>query len=425
MTAYKNRGIQTRKEWREPALWGTVVLMIFSLLISRAALSVSTILFLLLAIVRKDVKQQWKNFLSQPFLLLFTLLFWIPFFSGLWSDNLDKWSDVVRLKLPLLFFPLAAAGSWRFSVKQWSWIAAAFLVVVFAGCCWSLLHYWQNTSAIHEGYLRAKTLLTPLENDHVRFSWLVAVAVITCVLLMHNLQQKVAFIFLTLLTIFFSVYLHILSARTGMVSLYLFLVIYAGWMLRNKKSVKLALGIGALVLLLPMLAYFTVPTFQNRIRYLVYDFSFHSKGTYLPGANDGARVMSLKAGWRVLQQNPWGVGAGDIMYEADKWYAAYVPNVLSSDKFYPSSEWLLYGAFAGWIGVVLFTIVMLAPFFVKWCQHKIYWIALHATASFSFAIDMGLEVQYGIFLYALITFWWWKWLDASNVEKEVVSRKEF
>jgi O-antigen ligase len=410
MTAYKNRGIQTEGERKQWALFGSMVLMMASLLISRGALSVSTILFLLLAIVRKDFRQQWKTFLSHPFLLFFTLLFFIPFLSGLWSENLAKWSDVVRLKLPLLFFPLAVAGSWQFSQRQWLLVAVFFLGVTTIGCVWSLLHYLQNAAAVHEGYLRAKTLLTPLENDHVRFSWMVSVAAMTCFLLLHLIKQKVLGILLGVLAAFFIIYLHVLAARTGMISLYIFLLLYAGWALLKKRSVQTAAIVFALFISLPVLAYFTVPTLQNRIRYLVYDLSFVQKAQYLPGTNDGARVMSLKAGWQVLQQNPFGVGAGDVMHEANKWYAANVPDVLETDKFYPSSEWLLYGAFAGWPGVLLFSIIMFLPFFVSIKQHKIVWIAIHATAAFSFAFDMGLEVQYGIFLYAFITCWWWKWL---------------
>jgi hypothetical protein len=419
MTAYKNRGIHILQGGKEWLLFGSIVLMISSLLISRATLSLSTILFLLLAIVRKDFRQQWRTFVSTPFLLLFTLLFFIPFVSGLWSENVGKWTDVVRLKLPLLFFPLAFAGGWQFTQRQWLLVAGVFLLVVSLGCAWSLWHYAQNAAAIHEGYLRAKTLLTPLENDHVRFSWLVSVAAMTCFLLQHFVRLQKAKGLLWVLAVFFIVYLHVLAARTGLLSLYLFGLLYAGWFLIRKKSVKTAVLLAALFLLLPALAYLGVPTFQARIRYLVYDFSFVQKAQYLPGANDGARVMSLKAGWQVLQQHPFGVGAGDVMLEADKWYAANVPNVLPSDKFYPSSEWLLYGAFAGWIGVLLFTVIMLLPFFVSTPSYKIFWIALHATAAFSFAFDMGLEVQYGIFLYAFLTFWWWKWMQGtSNVKRE-------
>lgn len=393
--------------------------MVCSLLISRGALSTTTILFLLLAIVSKDFSHQWKAFYTNRFLLFFTLLFLIPFVSGLWSENLSKWSDVVRLKAPLLFFPLAFAGRWSFTPKQWLWIAGTFIGVALAGCGWSLWHYVQNMEAVHQGYLRAKTLLTPLENDHVRFSWLVNVALMTCLLLTHLVHQKNRQVFLCLLALFFAVYLHVLSARTGMISFYLFLLLYAGWFLYSRRNLQTAALLVTILVTLPLLAYVAVPTFQNRVRYLVYDFSFVKKAEYLPGANDGARVMSIKAGWQVLQQHPLGVGAGDVMHEAEKWYAAHVPNVLPTDKFYPSSQWLLYGAFAGWIGVVLFTIVLVLPFFITGLHLKPFWIALHTTAAFSFAFDMGLEVQYGIFLYAFATFWWWKWLrESSNANRQ-------
>lgn len=418
MTAYKNRGIRTEHHWKEAPLLVTMIGMLCSLLISRATLSTTTILFLLLAIVRKDFNQQWKTFRTNPFLLLFTLLFFIPFVSGLWSENLSKWSDVVRLKLPLLFFPLAFSGNWNFSKKGWLLLSVMFIAVVAAGCSWSLWHYFQNITAVHEGYLRAKTLLTPLENDHVRFSWLVSVGVLVCILLANSITQKAVTVLLWILALFFITYLHVLSARTGMISLYIFLLLYAGWALFKERRVRTAGLLITVLLALPALAYFTVPTFQNRIRYLVYDFSFVKKAAYLPGANDGARVMSIKAGWQVLQQHPFGAGAGDVMQEANKWYTANVPGALATDKFYPSSEWLLYGAFAGWIGVALFSVVMLLPFFVKIPRYKIFWLALHATAAFSFAFDMGLEVQYGVFLYAFVTFWWWKWLRTSHVKCE-------
>ncbi len=418
MTAYKNRGIHTLREGKEWLLFGAMAAMVISLLISRAALSVSVIVFVLLAVVRKDFGQQWRHFLGTPFLLLFTLLFFIPLVSGLWSENLLKWADVVRLKLPLLFFPLAVAGSWQFTRNQWLMLGGIFLLVVLLGCAWSLLHYLQNAPAIHEGYLRAKTLLTPLENDHVRFSWLVSVAVVTCFLLQQFVRRGPLLVLLWALPVFFVVYLHILAARTGLLSLYLFLLLYAGWFLVGMRRVKTAVALTACFTALPLLAYLVVPTFQARLRYLVYDFSLVKKAEYLPGTNDGARVMSLKAGWQVLQQHPLGAGAGDVMLEADKWYAENVPAVLPTDKFYPSSEWLMYGAFAGWPGLALFTLIMLTPFFVQMAAHKIFWIALQATAALSFAFDMGLEVQYGIFLYAFLTFWWWKWLGASNVKRE-------
>ncbi len=420
MTAHKNSGNAVAVHWQSTAVFFSVLLMMASLYISRGALSVATILFLLLAIIRKDVLTQLKNFIITPFLFCFSLLFFIPFISGLWSSDIEKWGDVIRIKLPLLFFPIAFAGSWKVSQKQWLVIAYFFLLVVFVGCIWGLVDYAQNAGAIHEDYLRAKTILTPLENDHVRFGWLVSVEVIICLLLFEILPQKKVKLWLLLSAAFFVIYLHVLSGRTGILSLYIFLFLYAIWLLFKLKKRKWSSLLLATLIALPIAAYFLLPTFKARIQYNYYDLSFAKEAQYLPGSSDGARTMSLKAGWQVLQQNPWGVGAGDVMNEADKWYAANVPQVLPTDKFYPSSEWLMYGGFAGWPGVIAFTFIILVPFFVRVKQYRLFWIAFHATAAFSFVFDMGLEVQYGVFLYAFISGLMWKWLNV-NGESSIVN----
>ncbi|HEX8315922.1 MAG TPA: O-antigen ligase family protein [Flavisolibacter sp.] len=414
MTAHKNSGNSIGNHWRNEALFYTMLLMILGLFLSRATLSIAILLFLAFAMVHLNFIKQVKAFFTTPYPAIFSLLFFIPLLSGLWSSDMNKWSDVVRIKLPLLFIPLAFAGNWKLSATQWLLIAAIFLMLVFGGCVWGLIDYWQNTAQIHEDYLKAKTIRTPLENDHVRFSWLVSVAVILCFLLLAGSRQRLERMVLSALLIFFTIYLHILSARTGLFSLYIFILLYAGWLLQKNKNRKWAVASLVLLLALPLAAYFVLPTFKARLLYNLYDLSFARKSEYLPGSSDGARTMSLKAGWQVLQQNPLGAGAGDVRAEADKWYTANVPQVLPTDKFNPSSEWLMYGGFAGWPGVILFTVVMVLPFIYRPGSHPVFWTAFHATAAFSFAFDMGLEVQYGVFLYVFITFWWWKWLNGNR-----------
>jgi hypothetical protein len=88
--------------------------------------------------------------------------------------------------------------------------------------------------------------------------------------------------------------------------------------------------------------------------------------------------------------------------------------MLESDKLYPSSEWLIYGAAAGWLGVLVFTGVMLAPLFIKTKTNHFFWISLNSILALSFLFDIGLEVQFGVFLYAFVVLWWWKWLSPEN-----------
>jgi O-antigen ligase len=106
-----------------------------------------------------------------------------------------------------------------------------------------------------------------------------------------------------------------------------------------------------------------------------------------------------------------GTGFGDIDIETRKWYSENFPQMLETDMIRPSSEWLIHGAGMGWPGFLAFSVVMLIPFFVP-VQDKLPWWLLNLTVAFSFLFDIGLEVQFGVFIYAFIVLWWWKWLKA-------------
>ena len=390
-------------------IFATILAMEVCLYWTRAGLSVAMIAFGVATLLHRDVGTNFKNFVRSPLLVGLSLLFIVPLVSGLWSADKATWWDVLRVKLPLLLFPLAFAGPWQLSPKQWRYIAYSFLLLLLISSLSSFVHYLQNLQAVHEGYLKAKVITTPLQNDHVRYSWLLACGALLCLFLVHRREEPRLTVVFVILGLWFGVFLHILAARTGVLSLYMILVAYAGWMAFRKNTRRGLIGVAALVAL-PLLAWLVLPTFQNRIAYFFYDITHVRDQVYLPGSNDGNRARSLRAGWHILKENPLGVGAGDVQPAADEWYAANIPGILPADRIYPSSEWLVYGAVAGWLGVVVFTAAMLLPFGVRNLRFRFFWIVLNAITAFSFLFDVGLEVQYGVFLYAFLVLWWWKWL---------------
>jgi len=390
----------------------SMLLMLAALFTSRFLLSVSFILFLFLTCFHRNIVQQLISFLRNPFLLGMSFLFWVPFISWFWTNDKEMWLHIIRIKLPLLFFPIAFAGDWQLSSKQWRWIACGFIIFVFAGCCWSLWQYLQNPHYIHQQYLKAKIFSTPLENDHVRFSLMVCIAAVCSVLMAKQHVSKSKWIFLALPGVLFIVYLHILSARTGLISLYIFFVLVIFHLLLNSKKIKWFPGLLVIIIAMPVAAWFLFPTFQNRIRYNVYDLSNARENKYVQGSNDGNRIISIKAGWNVLQEHPFGVGC-DVVNKTYEWYDKNIPQMIATDKLFPSSEPLMYAGFAGWTGLILFFAAMLLSFFQRPKRNYFFWFVLNLIIAFSFLFDIGLEVQFGVFIYAFIVLWWWKWLNTT------------
>jgi len=412
-------GKPTDKSVRMQLIFGSVLLMLIALFTSRVLLSIGFISFLLLTIVHDKAVQQLKEFIQNPLLVGLSVLFLIPLLSGLWSEDQHHWLRSVRIKLPLVLFPLAFAGRWQLSKKQWAVIAAVFLLLVAAGCIWSLAVYITDLQDMNTGYLRAKSIPTPLENDHIRFSLLVCIAmIIAAFLALHSSSSKLKLLYI-LAIIFFFIYLHILSARTGLFAAYG--VLLAGTLYGAFHSGKklLAVSLLAFIILLPLLAYQLLPTFRNRVKYMIYDFSFIREEQYLPGSNDGSRTVSLRAGWQLLKKNPFGVGSGDVVNETMTWYRDYEPRMLAT-ALYPSSEWLMYGGIAGWPGMILFTVVMLIPVFIN-LPHRFFFVAVSAVLSSSLLFDIGLEVQFGVFIHAFVLLCWWKMLKDWKKNRESAS----
>ncbi|RYY87704.1 MAG: hypothetical protein EOO15_11090 [Chitinophagaceae bacterium] len=396
-------------KYRQPVLLGLLLLSILSLFLSRAGLSISLIAFVAACTLHRGFFAQAKRMIQTPMLLAMSLLFLMPLVSGLWSDDLDRWTTIVRIKLPLLFFPLAFAGRWQLTPKQWRALAWFFLACVTVGAGSSLFGYVSDYAAHNDGFRYSRTFGTPLENDHVRFSWLVSVAVLLLFVLAQGARRKVQWL-LAALFIYFTVYLHVLAARTGLGAYYIVLLALGARYVWHRRSIVLAVVCLAIVAALPFIALKTLPSFRNRVEYIGWDLGFVRAAEYHPGVNDGNRFLSIRTGWTLLRQHPMGVGFGDIWPVTDAWYQQNIPTMLTTDKYYPSSEWLIYGLGCGWIGVLLFSACMLAPFVTRAGRWRFHWLLLNIGAAFSFLFDIGLEVQYGVYLYVFLVLWWWKWL---------------
>jgi O-antigen ligase len=399
-----------QNEWRSTIIFILLVTMMTALFVSRPLLSVSIIVFVAVSFFHTGIKTQLRNFFSTPLLWGMSILFVLPLLSGFWSDDKEQWLDIVRIKLPLLVMPLAFAAPFTLTKKQWDSLAWIFILLVTAGSAWSMFHYIADITAVNESYLRGKTMVTPLENDHIRFSWLVSIAVLLAGMKVWQKRSLNWFGWLLIIVAtWLIIFLHILAARTGLFSFYIIMAGVSSWLLftKTKKLQAFILLIGLLAL--PVAAYFLLPSFHNRVKLLRYEFAFFKHADYLPGSGDAVRVASWNTAWQVVKTNPAkGTGFGDIDDHIKKEYTIQYPSMLERDKILPGNEWLIYGIGCGWPGIILFSAIMLIPFFT-FTKNKMAWCVLNATAAFGFLFDIGLEVQFGVFIYSFVVGWCWKW----------------
>lgn len=115
-----------------------------------------------------------------------------------------------------------------------------------------------------------------------------------------------------------------------------------------------------------------------------------------------------------------GVGFGDISREVTAWYDTNYPQMQQADKILPGNEWLIYGAGCGITGLLIFTFVMLVPFFIRVKNNPLAtrwpWWLLNCLVAVGFLFDIGLEVQFGVFIYSFIVLLCWKWFRSETLK---------
>ena len=344
--------------------------------------------------------------MADGFSLSIGLLFFLPFITGLYSSDINEWWAVCQIKLPLLLLPFAA---WAWPVLSGKYLKATqafFIMTLFAACCWSIAQYLAHAGEIAEGYLKAKVMPVLMGNSHVWFSYMVVAGVLFLIATWpkNKWQQGLHVGGI----VFFSIFLHLLAAKTGLIFLYgSFMLLALRWMI-TKQQKWIALIAIAVVLALPLIAMQVFPTFKNRVQYMLYDFKNVANGKFVAGSNDGNRVLSLQAGWDIVKENPvTGMGYGDIKPAVENWYKTNRPQTPPEEFTPPSNNWLLM-----WCGVGLAAFFSLALVFFHLFKSNPRkkdwtWYCLCGMAFLSTLYENPFESQYGVYAF-LVPFLLWR-----------------
>ena len=385
----------------------SIALMWTGLFWSRALLSVGMGLMILSSIASTGFARPWRLIRSSSYLKGLMLLFAIPLVSIAWSEDLRWWLKVMQDKLPLLALPFCCLAIREMESGTRKKLMLFALAVLSVSMIKSTAAYLLNHREVAEAYLKAKVMSVDMHGDHVRYGWLLSLLFSWLLFTISEngaSLDRAAFRGLKALAAGLAIFLHLLASKTGLMGLYLSLAIWV-WTYRGRKMVR---WMAAASLLLPLLAWVLLPTFRNRLKFILWDFQHYTRGGYTEGLSDTPRVLSLEAGRDLVSGHPWlGSGFGDLRNEMNKWYQGHAPFMKEYEQLLPSNEFLLHGAAAGIPMALLFTIVVLLPFGLLSHRKSMAWISFHAIAVAGFMYEIGLETQYGIFIYAFLGCWAW------------------
>ena len=343
-------------------------------------------------------KEPFKNIFDfkkyLPFAAL-TLFFFIYVFSFWQNDgDLAYYFERLRIKLPFLALPIAFLGIPKFSKKQFYSLLIFFVGFILINSIGVLGNYLINFEEVQQMMFLGKSMPTPC--NHIRFSILIALAILAVLYLyLKDISQwRIPRRMYLMCGLFLFLFIHILSVRTGLVCLYFALGVCSIAHVIKTKKYLLLIGMFTLLAGLPFATYKTVPSFKQKMDYMLYDHQQYSAGKGGIYSNSG-RITSMKVGWDQFIENPvFGIGIGNLERETKKIYAEKYPSY--SKALVPHSQFIFTLAATGIFGFIFFMIAFLVPFFFKAAYKDLFFLGFYAVFFVAFLLEHTIENAIGI-----------------------------
>jgi O-antigen ligase len=383
---------------------------------SRLLVSLGMIGFLLSGFSGLSVAGLRKKVAAQPEYLILTLLYWLVFISGIYSDDSPAWSNFLRIHIPYLLMPLAFIMMPAFRKVQLYSVLVAYVLVMFTSASVVLVNYVLHFDQINVLMKQGISIPTPF--SHIRYSLMVVFGFWAAVFLAMEVTGRTARLFLGLAGLFLFIMIHLLAVRSGIFALYSCILMAVFVLLIRKRMYIYGVVILASMVLLPMMAYKYVPSLQTRVGYMLYDLQNYRENKTID-ASDGMRLRSWGVAVQVVKNDLWlGVGYGDMQQKMNEYYEAHFPELWPAQRKLPHNQWIWMLLATGIVGLAVFVFATIYPWYRYRASRNWLWHFFFIILLGSFMWEATLEEQMGT---ALFMTWLCIFLNSETVARNYES----
>ncbi len=279
-------------------------------------------------------------------------------------------------------------------------IMLCMVITAIWSSIWVQVAYYSQYDLFSKNLGYGGSLPTPI--NHIRYSVVIALCTVICfAFTVENWKirykwERWAYGVAALYLFYF---LHVLSVRSGLVLAYagLFLIILF-YMQRMKRWKQIA--IISVILIAPVIAYKTLPGFQLKVHYTLYDLGKFKAGE---GADysDAERWQSWRAGLILGNRHPvFGTGTGKFRGEME----AYYKNELKQESWTrPHNQWINVFVIFGIAGVIVFTFMIIYPMTFSLFWKPPLMPVLYFMQVLSMTVEHPLDTTFGTSLFLVTT----------------------
>jgi O-antigen ligase len=389
--------------------WFGLALMATGLTTSKVALSIGSLLILVGGIWQ--LAQQ--GFRLRPgehkLALLMGSLFLLSIIGFFFTENRSGWLDDLRIKLPILLVPISVSLCAPFTKKEIHSLLGLFVLtqLVIGGA--SLIAAYSDYSQMFQRVSANASVPVITGLNHIYFGPALGLAGLIGLSWgwrQNDKRLRMAFVIGGLLC---ALFLHLFTSRTGFMAFYAGIGGWILWLMIDRKAWLWGLVAVVLIASIPVLAYYTVPTFNKRVHVTTWDieqFMLRSEGdgqADFSGLTVGLRFVAWKASYQIWQESPvLGTGLGDMEEELYKEYQEMGVKAKGKQLLRSShNQYMEYLAGAGVVGVLWLLAVLLLPLLYRpYNSEALLWIHTAMLAA-SCLSESFLERQVGVAFYIL------------------------
>ena len=386
-------------------------LWIASLVFSPFLLTLSMIGFFIMGIVAlvKDIRSgktsyiQWLIRFSKDPIAILILFFLITLLNWFYSTDMDYWLERLRLRMLFLFLPFSFYALPKISKKNIQVILYFLILLMTITCVFIGIQYLSHFNEYQDLLSRGKSIPTP--RNHIRYNLLMAISVIAGLhLWIKNEVIKYDWerIIIKIATLFLFFFIHVLAVRSGLVALYLALIVL---LISNiLQSRKYLFGVLAMIVLIsvPYLAIKNIPSLRTKVDYTMWD-NYSRKRGKIKEQSDGERITSQLIGLEIFKESPiFGVGSGDLKNEVKRKYYKKFGEQIKPKM--PHNQYISILAKNGILGFLIFMFASLFPLFYRKNYLNNFILGFHIIIFTSYLVENTIEnaIGAGIYMFFVI-----------------------
>ena len=368
----------------------------------------------------KVLEYTFRRFFSQPAFLILSLLLLVPAVSYFWSSNHEFWLERTRVRIPFFVLPWVFANFPDLSKFQYRTVLYTMFWTVFIICIGVGINFLLHSEEILANLGQGQPV--PVPRNHIRFNLILATAILVGgwlweqgYYLRYAWERKVLMTAVILMFIF----IHVLSVRSGIVTLYASLLFSVFRFVVRTRRWKAGLITLLFIIITPVLAVLSIPSLQQRLTYMAWDWQQYQRNDG-DDYSDSERWVSFAAGMQMWRENPWlGVGTGDLPMEVQRIVNQRFPKYTIEPKL-PHNQFIYILAGTGIIGFVLSMLAFIWPIVTGGRRHFYLFAIFQIIILMSFLVEYTIETSIGVAYYLFYLCWFWKMAEVERKTKFIV-----